>query len=178
MTALRLFFALPAPDGVRDLAAGIQRQLQGRRAALSSLEGLHLTLAFLGDQDPSRVAALLGLARSAAAGRAPFLLETAGLGLFARSRILHLAFRPQPALDALASDLRAGLRGLGIAFDDKPLRPHITLARLKEPVDLARLVPGPDLAFEAGEVILYRSTLTDRGSRYERLDSRSLPPIT
>jgi 2'-5' RNA ligase len=170
--ALRLFFALPAPEAVRELAARVQAQLP--RAALPALDGLHLTLAFLGDQEPGRVEALLETARRAAAGHAPFLLETAGLGAFGKAsapRLLFLAFRSQPALAALATDLRQGLRALGASFDPKPLRPHLTLARLKEPVTLASLVPGPDLAFEAREVILYRSTLSPAGSRYESLGS-------
>jgi 2'-5' RNA ligase len=175
MSALRLFFALPAPPEVRARAAQVQAALQGRRAALPSPDGMHLTLAFLGSQDSARVPDLLDLAAAAAEGRAPFALETAGLGGFPRlsaPRVLYLAFREQPALDRLAQALRAQLAQGGIAFDAKPFRPHLTLARMKEPVDLPGLrEPGAPIVFEANEIFLYQSVQGARGSEYRGLGS-------
>lgn len=175
---LRLFFAIPAPPAVVDLAARAQARLRGLRAALPALEGLHLTLAFLGDQDPSVLEPLSQAAARAAAGRAPFALRTAGLGGFPRlsaPRVLYLAFEPQPALDALATALRQQLAVQRISFDPKPLKAHLTLARLREPPDLTREpAPGPDLTFPVDRFELYRSHLTPHGSIYERLSVQGL----
>lgn len=173
MSGLRLFFAVPAPPEVRALAGDAQARLAGLRAALPSPEDLHVTLAFLGDADPGTVEALLGLGRRAAAGCAPFPLRTAGLGGFPRpaaARLLYLAFEPQPALAALAGRLREALREARVPFDPKPFRPHLTLARMKEPCDVSALrPPAGALRFEVREAVLYRSHLSPRGSRYEAL---------
>ena len=70
-----LFFAVPAPPGLRDLAARVQDEVRRALgpARLPPLEGLHVTLAFLGPMDPVRVPGLLDLAAEAAppAGASP-----------------------------------------------------------------------------------------------------------
>jgi 2'-5' RNA ligase len=174
MSVVRLFFAVPAPEA-RALAEAAQDAISGLRASLPDPEGLHLTLAFLGNQDPGQVEALLALGRAAASRCAPFPLRTAGLGGFPRTgaaRLLYLAFEPQPRLDALAAHLREALRASGVAFDARPFRPHLTLARMREPLDASALsLPGPPLEFQVREAILYRSLLLPGGSRYEPLGS-------
>jgi 2'-5' RNA ligase len=179
--ASNLFFALAVPAPVRALAGRLQEE--ARRALgparYPELEGLHLTLAFLGPTDPDRAPALLALARGAAGG--PFALRTAATGGFprpGRARILWLGFAPQPALDALAGRLRAALRAGGVPFDPKPFTPHLTLARFRQPVALDRpaLPAEPALAFAVEELALFQSVPGPGGNRYRPLGAVQLTP--
>jgi 2'-5' RNA ligase len=171
-----LFFAVPAPPGLRDLAARAQDDVRRALgpARFPPLEGLHVTLAFLGPMDPARVPGLLDLAAEAAAPCRGFTLRSAGTGGFprpARARILWLGFDPQPALGALADRLREALRVHSVPFDPKPFQAHLTLARFREPVDLGRiaLTPGDPVSFGVDRFGLWQSERTPRGSRYHSL---------
>jgi 2'-5' RNA ligase len=171
--AMTLFFAVPLPAGPQALAG---RCRDTARAALgparyAALEGLHITLAFLGRVAADQVPGLVQLA-ARAAGRSPgFELRTAGLGGFpgpGRTRILWLGCAPEPALDALAANLRQALAAGGVAFDAKPFRPHITLARFRQPVDLdvlPSLQPEPAV-FPVRGLSLLESVPTPAGMHY------------
>jgi 2'-5' RNA ligase len=181
VAASTLFFALPVPEEVRALAGGVQGQVR-RAVGLArcpAVEGLHVTLAFLGRNDLDRLPELLRVASAAAAGVAGFTLRISGVGGFprpGRARILWLGFAPQPALGALAERLRGALEAAGVAFDPKPFQPHLTLARFREPVDLGQ-IPVPELApvaFEVAGFGLWQSVPTPQGSRYRPLGTVAL----
>jgi 2'-5' RNA ligase len=176
-----LFFAIAAPDEVR--AVAVRLQDEARRsfgpARFPDPEGLHITLAFLGRIDLAEVPALLGLAGRVAGPSRGFTLRTAGTGGFprpGRTRILWLAFEPQPSLASLAGRLRAALTAAQVPFDVKPFLPHLTLARFREPVDLGRAA-FPELApvaFRAGAITLFQSVQEPQGMRYQILGSAPL----
>ena len=123
--AVRLFIALPLPDEVRRAAlAGIDAlRRQGVSAGFTRPENLHVTLAFIGESD--RTAALQRCI-DAACG-APFLLTVGGSGRF--GDLIWAGVRVSPPLAALERRLRAALRAEGFRVDERPFRPHITLAR-------------------------------------------------
>jgi 2'-5' RNA ligase len=64
----------------------------------------------------------------------------------------------------------------GFAPEPRPYRPHITLARLRSPLQLGKTqLPRIDQAkhsFRVEEVNLYRSHLSAKGSTYEVLASK------
>jgi len=106
----------------------------------------HLTLAFLGEVGDDTAAAL-GPRLERAAGRHPSLpLSLAGGGAFpspARARVLWTGLRgDHRALEALARSVAAGARRAGAPPPDegRRFRPHVTLARCREPADVAALV--------------------------------------
>ncbi len=181
VAASTLFFALPVPEEVRTLAGGVQDQV--RRvfglARFPALEGLHVTLAFLGRTDLGRIPGLLHTASAVAAGGARFTLRTAGVGGFprpGRARTLWLGFAPQPALDTLAKRLRVALESASVEFDPKPFQAHLTLARFREPVDLGR-IPVQErepITFEVAGFGLWQSLPTPQGSRYRPVGTLAL----
>ena len=171
--ATNLFFAVPASDAVRELAGRLQEAVRRTTgsARLPLLEGLHVTLAFLGPTPADRAPELLRLAEAAAAGAPGFPLVTAAVGGFpgpGRARVAWLGFEPQPALAALAGRLRSGLQAGRVAFDPKPFAPHLTLARFREPADLRRIpLPPPEpVRFQVQAFHLYQSVPGPHGSRY------------
>lgn len=156
---LRLFFALPLPADLRESLERWQRG-QAEVEGWTRPEGLHLTLAFLGDRPAEALPALLTIAAPIAARHGGFSLCTAGLGGFPRAgtaRVLWLGLESSPALEALAVDLRGTLAAAGEAFDAKPFRPHLTLARWRRARAVAGFAPPPPAPFAVDRLVLFES---------------------
>jgi 2'-5' RNA ligase len=113
--------AEPLPDGARDV-----RWVR--------LDGLHLTLRFLGPTAEDRVEPTAAAVRAVAAATAgPIDLELGGAGTFpphGRPRALWIGIvAGAEALTQLTVDLNTALADGGWARDDRPFRAHLTLAR-------------------------------------------------
>ena len=156
---LRLFFALPLPADLRESLDRWQRG-QAEMEGWTRPEGLHLTLAFLGERSAEAVSTLLTIAGPIADRHRGFILGTAGLGGFptaGAARVLWLGLEPSPALAALAADLRGTLATAGEAFDAKPFRPHLTLARWRRARVVAGFTPPPPIHFAVDRLVLFES---------------------
>jgi RNA 2',3'-cyclic 3'-phosphodiesterase len=169
---MRLFFAVPIPETLKRILEQFQERSRSmdRSASWPKPDGLHITLAFLGEQEALLVPTLLDIARSTGSKREAFPLSTSRLGGFPKNgaaRVLWLGFAEEPRLFALAEDLRKRLKVAGIAFDEKPFKAHLTLARFKSPREIAVFgeTPPPSI-FEVKELVLFQSQSTSSGSRY------------
>lgn len=188
---MRLFVAIYPPiDALDDLANRVDRLRVGRAAAagvntrVTARETYHVTLAFLGEVDDARLPEVeAALERAVAAWRpshsaASPLLWLAGGGRFGRGRftLLWAGLRGDVlALGALGVAVRQELKGAGLPYDARPLRPHVTLARPgdrldREAVDADRAAlndyAGPP--WPLAEMVLMRSHLGPR-PQYDRL---------
>jgi 2'-5' RNA ligase len=140
---VRLFVALTPPaDRVDELSAALD-EVRGAFTGLrwTPPEHWHLTLAFLGEVDERVLPDLqVRLARSAARHE-PLELRLAGAGRFG-SRVLWIGMRGDTdGLRRLAGSVQAAARRARIQLDERPFRPHLTLARARGPaVDLRPLV--------------------------------------
>src|SRR5262249_58700672 len=144
---------------------------------------MHLTLVFLGEQPAERVADIRDALNAATRGQRPFPLSMGHLGHFGGSapRVLWVEARaPGGRLAAVRFALNAALDERGIAFDRKPLVPHLTLGRARRdaPTEAGRLLaqrlralslPPPPQPFEVDAVALVRSQLSPRGPHYTPL---------
>lgn len=107
----------------------------------------HLTLAFLGSVPDAREDELVERLGTAVARVAPFDLELRGAGCFpdpSRASVLWLGVG-EPArspLERLATGSRAAANVSGATPDGKPFVPHLTLARLRRPVEATRWLRG------------------------------------
>lgn len=177
MEQLRLFLAVEVPeDRLVALAARaepLRQRLDGAR--WTPVENQHVTLKFLGPTPEERVGPLLDVLHPVSASHAPFELRLAKLGTWperGKRRVLWAGFDDPTALRALAVDLDAALVPLGHQPANRPFSAHLTLARFKIPVAVRGLV-DVDLSgldpFTVSEMGLWRSRLSPRGARYERL---------
>lgn len=140
---------------------------------------MHVTLAFLGTTPDERSADVAAAADTAAREVTAFDIELDRPGRFPASgkpRVVWLAIGAgAPALLALGDSLRAELARRELAFDNKPLRAHLTVGRVREDVSLvdARAVAAgieamrlPHLRFRADALVVFESKLSPRGPRY------------
>ena len=107
-----------------------------------------------------------------------FAFRLGGAGAFPnprRARVVWIgAAAGGDALVGLAGAVSAALEPVGFEAE-RPLHPHLTVARLKEPGDvgllLAALDPEPmGEPFAVGEVVLYESRLSAQGPTYTVLE--------
>jgi RNA 2',3'-cyclic 3'-phosphodiesterase len=137
---------------------------------------VHVTLTFLGSVSLDRAEPLAkALARLAEEG--PPKSCAIRLGAFPdveEARIIVVELKDETgALARLAEKVDRSARKLGVPADERPFRPHVTLARLKRPYDARRWL-RQDIAEAAGEcaassITLFRSDLGAEGSEYTPL---------
>jgi 2'-5' RNA ligase len=137
---VRLFAAVvPPPEALTVLAVDVDaaRQAVGpaeRRLRWASPDRWHLTLAFYGEvADPDPLAARLG---RAAARSHPMSLALHGAGRFGRGLLWAGVVGDVTDLARLAARCAAAGRREGLDVEDRPYRPHLTVARSRTPLDL------------------------------------------
>ncbi|MFF4243379.1 RNA 2',3'-cyclic phosphodiesterase [Streptomyces sp. NPDC001822] len=143
---VRVFVALAPPDHAKEELARELRPAYGThpRMRWNRIEDWHITLAFLGELPVETVPLLLRpLAALAAAQPAP-RLALRGSGTF-DDRVLWSGIDGElDELHMLAADVRTAVKRCGIAFEERPLRPHLTLARARrgDPASTAEIAAG------------------------------------
>jgi 2'-5' RNA ligase len=177
----RIFVAIPLPG---DVAATVARQVPDH-PALRRVDAalLHFTLAFVGSIPDDQVADVTKAVRAGSRRARAFTVTIDDVGRFPAGgapRVVWAGAR-DPAVTAavveLGTAVRAELARHGVPFDAKPLRPHVTLARVREnasPDDqrqvrdaLAHLRAPEALSFVARAVHVMESHLSPKGPRYE-----------
>lgn len=163
----RIFFALlPDGDGRARIAQLAERCAERAGGRASAPDSLHLTLAFLGGVPPDRLPALMAIGDGAPRMAFELVLDT--VGEFRRARVAWIAPSSIPAaLLALREALAAALLKARFAIEDRPFRPHITLAR-KCGAPLAQAAVSP-LRWPVARLSLMASTLDPAGARYREL---------
>jgi 2'-5' RNA ligase len=188
---LRLFFAVPVPPEARTQVGELIERVQAgvgdgtARIRWVRVEGLHLTLRFLGPTPDDRQPPLEAAADALAGADAPFEVKLAGGGAFpslAQPRSLWIGVATgADRLSNLADGLTRAAGECGLVLDTRPFAPHLTVGR----TDGVRLGPtaaraleeaasGLDVRFTADRVVLFRSLLGGGPARYEPLHESRL----
>jgi RNA 2',3'-cyclic 3'-phosphodiesterase len=177
---MRLFVALDIPEDVRSSLAALTAKLRPacRNARWVRIEGLHVTLKFIGET-PTEKAEMIKTALASIPSRAPILINFRGLGFFPnerRPRVLWAGINADTELAELARAVEISLVPLGIPRDERTFSPHLTLARLETPRVLEALQDtvknSGQIKFgvtTATEFHLYQSVLKPGGAEYTRL---------
>lgn len=182
---MRLFLALHVPEVVRAELARLRARLEpscpGWRWV--RIEGIHLTIRFLGEVDAETDRRCRAAWRASAAAVRPFDLQLTGLACFPnprRPRVLTLGVAEAGGGDSLARLARRTereARAAGFEPERRPFRPHLTLGRaLREgrpsvPIETRVVVGAP---FRVDRLHLVRSRLEPEGAIYANLDSFSI----
>jgi len=175
---MRLFTGIDLPEQVNSSLQQLLIQLRPTAHLKWTPDyNLHITLKFIGDWPEQRLEEL----KSVLCGipqRAPVPVSVRGLTWMPnphRPRLFWAAINA-PALAALNGDIEAALAPLGVAGEDRPYTPHLTLARVRMPVPLqktreaiAQLESVEFGAFDADRFWLYHSEPGAANSIYTRL---------
>jgi 2'-5' RNA ligase len=162
---------------VRNLERLLDELRPAARVAWSPPANLHITTKFIGEWPESRLTELIS-ALEGVPPRVPIPVAICRLGFFPNPRSPRVFWCgiEAPGLDALAADTDRAASALGIEPEKRAFSPHLTLARIKEPVPLQALrekiagLPSLDFgAFEVRSFFLYLSKLSPKGSVYTKL---------
>ena len=181
---LRLFLGVFPPEDVLreldDVLVGLTPMERGLRWTKNDQR--HVTLFFLGDSPEDQVDGLKAKVTSVSQSVPSFDATLKGLDGFPDLHHPKTLFVPTEARGGgwlcLYEALRPGLTRLGFKLEVKPYRPHLTLARLKDPKSVQGLLPGLKNALGALEARwtvdsfrLVSSRLDPQGVRYETLET-------
>jgi 2'-5' RNA ligase len=179
---LRAFIGVPV--SMRSLraiaAAGVElreREPAARKFRWVSPARYHVTLKFLGWIRPEVVPAIRDCVADAIAGQKSFAFRCQGLGAFPspeKARVLWAGVKSgSEVLDELAQKIDAACGELGFPVEQRDYHPHVTMARLKPPRDVARLLEDAPVTMFSKSVIdrlvLYRSNVGPAEAEYERI---------
>ena len=176
---MRLFTGIAIPEHVLSTLAALVQHLRPTAAIKwSTPANFHVTTKFIGEWPEDRLQELKDVLASLPRGGA-IPIAIGGIGWFPnphRPRVLWAAVRAPDELKTLATRTDDALAGLGIERESKTYSPHLTLARVKEPIPLTGLrnaiaeLESTDFGeFTANSFHLYQSKTNPSGSVYTQL---------
>ena len=184
---MRSFIAIELPDEIKQGMAEIQGRLKGQGvdAGWTRLEGIHLTLKFLGEVPGSKAPEIRAALAKAVVGCSGFRLEVAGVGTFPEpknARVVWIGVSDENGkLGNLQIAVEEAMANLGFEKEARKFTPHLTLGRIRyirsrdlwlrslDTVRDARL-PG----FDVKKVSLMKSELKPSGALYTNIGDSAL----
>jgi 2'-5' RNA ligase len=184
----RVFCAVEVPQSARERVlahiARLQEAVPEVKASWIRDANLHLTLKFLGDTPQTSVADFSAAAARAVAAVAPFSIRLEQTGVFPKQgqpRVLWIGINDSSGkLGELHTQLEDEAMKEGFEKDDRPFRPHLTIARLRQPHHAGALATAhkqmefSPLEVPASELLVIRSELSSAGSRYSVISRHTL----
>ncbi|HEY5541488.1 MAG TPA: RNA 2',3'-cyclic phosphodiesterase [Coriobacteriia bacterium] len=188
MSGTRCFVAIELTDDVRERlrearSALLEQAPAWRGEKWVGEHNLHITLKFLGSLDEDQLAEVRSAVGHALAGTISFQMRLAGLRAVPRPRRCSMVWAQFADTESACADLAATVERAvltcGIAAEERPFTPHVTLARARRPRRL------PDEALTSADAVittlpismsvlsatLFGSTLTRTGPVYEAIYS-------
>jgi len=176
--SVRAFFAVDLSKAIRAALAGAMRSipLTDAKAKPVAQENLHVTLHFLGDVPDDRVMAAQEAGQAAASAVRAFEVGVEGLVSVPPQGKLRMIWAsvadPSGRLGELHGLLGQQLGQREFDVDPRPLKPHVTLCRLRhapqpEPIREAVGAASQDFGRTGvSQLVLYSSELTKAGPIY------------
>ena len=181
---MRLFTALDLPpDVIHNLETLLDRLRPEARIHWSPVSNLHITTRFIGEWPQEKLGDLTR-ALDAVPARPAIPVRVHNVGFFPNPHSPRNFWCgiEAPGLRELAADTDRATAALGVPSEKRDYSPHLTLARIKDRLDLQPLrlaiaaLPSLDFgSFTADRFFLYRSQLLPTGSVYTKLAEFPLP---
>lgn len=176
----RLFYAFDLPDSLRsridDHVRRLKQAVSEVAASWSRPENIHLTVKFFGNLDQGKVPVISAAAAKVVKESSAIQIEVGETGVFprpSRPQVLWIGVHdPSRGLAKLQQRLADEFAAAGFPKEDRAFRPHLTIARIRQPHNAGRLAQTHlAMKFSAEEItlselILFRSELSSKGSRY------------
>ena len=186
--AWRIFCAVELPDYVRvqlqDHVRELRETVPDAAASWTRVENIHLTLKFFGNVAVDQVQNISNAASRTVKEFPPFPIGIAKTGVFpkpSRAQVLWIGVSdPSGKLLELQQRLENECAKEGFAKEDRAYRPHLTIARIRGPGGAKRLadthlqMPFEPAEIKVNELIVFRSELSSKGSRYTAISRHEL----
>jgi len=173
---VRTFVAIDLPEAIRERARASQAALARAEGRLAIVDpaNLHVTVKFLGEVDPAQIGPIGEALGAVTADPFDLTVGRAVCNPPRRARVIWCDVIDAGESAAIARQVEDFLSPIGFSRENRPFRPHVTLARVKEfhPSqcrEVASLPPEPLGRCRVASIKLKKSTLTHRGSIYEDL---------
>lgn len=183
---IRSFIAIELPSEIKAGLLQLQTEMKSSDYTFVkwvNVEGIHLTLKFLGNIPSLKVDEITGAMSNIVKGIPPFQLETACLGVFPnirRPNVFWIGISGDlDKLSSLQERIDSVLEQRGFPKEKRAFNPHLTLARIKEDAsvqnrqEFGKLIENKNFSanyqFEVNSVFLMRSQLLSGGAVYHRL---------
>lgn len=179
---IRSFLAIKIPSSVCEDLGGIQEKLRESDANVKWVKpaNIHLTLRFFGDIHPEDIDRIQTVVSNVARNEKPLTLRAEGVGAFPSTRSPRVVWVGLSGDIGRLRDLQIGIEAqletIGFEGEARTFSPHLTLGRLRSRANkglmegLGKLRDYRSEAFEAREVILFRSDLRPGGPIYTPLE--------
>jgi 2'-5' RNA ligase len=178
---MRTFIAIELDTTVKDKLSAIQKELNNTGADIRLVEknNIHITLRFLGEINENKLSIIKEILDNTAAEETAFEISINSVGAFANLASIRVVWvgieKCKERLIAIADKLNALLERNNFGKPDKEFLPHITIARTRSSLNKFRLQECIarntvlDLKQTIRGIVLFKSTLTGKGSIYEKL---------
>lgn len=173
---VRLFTALDLSREIREGIGRIVPVLEKSRARLSPVDsgGAHITLVFIGEVPADLVGQIENVLADIHAD--PFSISVAGVSGNnpRRPRVVWADVKDNGECAAIQARVADALVRFGVEREDRPYKPHVTIARVKEfdPSLIPRIAEVSGTVFGSCRITgftLKKSTLGPGGAQYEDL---------
>lgn len=184
---MRLFIALKLSEEQQHEIRIMQNRLKGCIQGVKwvSPGNMHLTLKFIGETDTSSINLVRDALEKAATCLVPFQFCFGETGVFphpGKPRVLWIGMQKgrKETVEA-AEKVDYYLTEAGLAKENREFHPHLTLGRLRNPINKEKLnhfLEGEKdfttTPAEAVEIVLYQSILDRNGARYKEIFTSAL----
>lgn len=182
---MRTFIAIELPESIKAQLAKVQRELAKSNADVKWVapENIHLTLKFLGERDDKKIKKITEVIEETGKTKKAYCVKLSSLGGFPKidyPRVIWAGMEQgDPETKGIAEELEGKIAKLGIPKEDRPFSSHITIGRVRSPLNRKELVENlkmllpwfqkQNLEFCADKITLFKSTLSPKGPTYEPL---------
>jgi len=184
---MRLFIAIEIPDEIKKEMVKVQEQLRKANvdASWTRVEGMHLTLKFLGEVPETKITEIVSGLQSATEGISQLRLEVKGVGTFPNprnARVVWIGLSGDTGkLTKLQEAVEDAMACIGLARDERKFTAHLTLGRIRHVrsrdqwlAGLAELSNRSLPGFDATAVSLMKSELKPSGAVYTEMGRAEL----
>lgn len=137
---MRIFLAINPPADVRRRLWEATAPLREMSPEVSWIPEakIHLTLKFIGEMPEDGIPPLATAIQEIARTHAAPMVHLGTVGAFPnfrRPRVIWMGIEQEPRLELLHHDIELACDRLGHELEGRPYRPHLTLARVRRPLE-------------------------------------------
>lgn len=174
---MRLFIAIDLPEEWKTALSKLQSSIEwlGKGIRWVQPRGMHLTLKFLGEVSENQIEEVIAGLQRASDGVRSFEMQMKGTGCFPtprRPRVYWAGLNGGKPLLTLQARVENEIEPLGFPREKREFKPHLTIARIKEPMGKDRMTRAlldyklESAPIHVNEVLLIQSILKPSGAEY------------